>query len=355
MLYALGPPHLKSRSRHSRRKALKALLIVNASASSVTPRSRVVIQKALSADHNLEVAETSRRGHASRLARGAANSGFDAVISLGGDGTLNETANGLVGTKTMLGVLPGGSTNVFARTIGLPNDPIEATATLLEAMAVPNYASMGVGTVNGRCFLFHVGIGFDAAVVEQVEKRGSLKRWAGHPLFIYSAIDTWLRHYDRAQPHFTVSIPSVTPLASNSSDDSATLSNAVTTATDRTETETIDDGYFAIGMNTDPYTYLGNRPLSLMPGATSEFGLSLVTLKTLRFLPLVRSIATSLVRGNGLKPGRWLDVHRGITSATISGTRPIPFQVDGDYLGAVPILNLGYEPEALNILMPLSN
>src|SRR6516165_352000 len=101
---------------------MKLLLLVNESASSVTPRARVVIQKALAADHEVTFAETSRRGHASRLAQGAAADGVNVVVVLGGDGTLNEAANGLAGTDTALGVLPGGSTNVFARTIGLPVD-----------------------------------------------------------------------------------------------------------------------------------------------------------------------------------------------------------------------------------------
>src|ERR1035437_4358219 len=105
---------------------MRLLLLVNASAASVTARARVVIQKALAADHEISVAETSRRGHASRLALGAAADGLGAVIVLGGDGTLNEAANGLAGSATALGVLPGGSTNVFARTIGMTNDPIEA-------------------------------------------------------------------------------------------------------------------------------------------------------------------------------------------------------------------------------------
>ena len=100
---------------------MKVLLLVNSSASSVTARSRVVIQKALSADHDVETATTSRRGHATRLAQGAAAEGVDAVVVLGGDGTLNEAANGLAGSATALGVLPGGSTNVFARTIGMTN------------------------------------------------------------------------------------------------------------------------------------------------------------------------------------------------------------------------------------------
>ncbi len=186
------------------RRPMRLLLIVNSSASSVTPRGRVVIQKALSADHDVTVAETSRRGHATRLAQGAARDGVDVVVVLGGDGTLNEAANGLAGTETALPPLPGGSTNVFARTIGLPNDPIEATGALLDGLAAGRIEAVGLGSVNGRYFLFHVGLGFDAAVVEQVERRAQLKRWAGHPLFVFSAFTTWFRHYDSSRPRFEV-------------------------------------------------------------------------------------------------------------------------------------------------------
>src|SRR5690554_4536734 len=138
---------------------MNLLLLVNSSASSVTARGRVVIQKALSADHDVTVVETSRRGHATRLAQKAAVSGVEVVVVLGGDGTLNEAANGLAGTTTALAPLPGGSTNVLARTIGLPNDPIEATGALLDALARASIKRVGLGSVNGRYFLFHTGVG----------------------------------------------------------------------------------------------------------------------------------------------------------------------------------------------------
>ncbi|MEO2156693.1 MAG: diacylglycerol kinase family protein, partial [Acidimicrobiales bacterium] len=143
---------------------MKVLLIVNPSASSVTARTRIVIQKALSADHRLEVAATTRRGHATRLAQSAANDGMDVVVVLGGDGTLNEAANGLAGTDTALAALPGGSTNVFARTIGLPDDAVEATGALLDAIEAASIRRIGLGAIGDRYFLFHAGIGFDAAV-----------------------------------------------------------------------------------------------------------------------------------------------------------------------------------------------
>src|SRR5262252_9057149 len=100
---------------------MRLLLIVNATA--VTARRRVLVQRVLGADHRLEVEETSRRGHAARIARGAALDHVDVVVVLGGDGTLSEAADGLAGSATALAPLPGGSTNVFARSIGVVYDP----------------------------------------------------------------------------------------------------------------------------------------------------------------------------------------------------------------------------------------
>ena len=147
---------------------MKILLVVNPSASSVTARTRIVIQKALSADHRLEVAATTRRGHATRLAQSAAKDGMDVVVVLGGAGPLNEAATGLVGPATALAALPGGSTNVFARTLGLPDDPVEATGALLDAVEAASIRRIGLGSINQRYFLFHAVVGFDAEVVELV-------------------------------------------------------------------------------------------------------------------------------------------------------------------------------------------
>lgn len=304
---------------------MKLLLLVNSSASSVTARSRVVIQKALSADHEVELAETSRRGHASRLAQGAAAAGADVVVVLGGDGTLNEAANGLAGTETALAPLPGGSTNVFARTIGLPNDPVEATGALLDALARDHVLRVGLGAVNDRYFLFHVGLGFDAAVVAQVERRAGLKRWAGHPLFVWSALDTWARHYDRARPRFSVHLP---------------------------DGSVIDDAYFAICLNTDPYTFLGNRPLHLAPEASLDRALALVTLRTLRLTRVLPQLARALGGEGGVRAGRWIDRRGDLTRFVVRGHGPFPYQVDGDHLGDTTELELRHDPEVLRLVVP---
>jgi diacylglycerol kinase family enzyme len=302
------------------------LLLVNASASSVTPRARVVIQKALSADHEVSVSETSRRGHASRLALGAAADGLDAVVVLGGDGTLNEAANGLAGSKTALGVLPGGSTNVFARTIGMTNDPIEATGELLAALARHSIRRIGLGKVNDRYFLFHVGIGFDAAVVEQVERRSAIKRYAGHPLFVYAGFSTWFRHYDRTRPRFSV----------------------------RTPASVIDDGYFAVCLNTHPYTFLGNRPLDVAPEATLDNKLSIVTFRTLSFIPTMRVIVAALRGRDGprLAQMRRMAYAGDVGDITVTGYGPFPYQVDGDFLGETTGLKLTWTPDQLSLVMP---
>lgn len=304
---------------------MRLLLVVNSSASSVTARGRVVITKALSADHDVTVAETTRRGHATRLAQGAAADGVDVVVVLGGDGTLNEAANGLAGTDTALAPLPGGSTNVFARTLGLPDDPIEATGVLLDALARNSVRRIGLGSVNGRYFLFHVGIGFDAAVVREVERRGSLKRWANHVLFGWAAFDTWLRRYDRKRPHFAVRVPGA---------------------------ETIDDGLFTVCLNTNPYTFIGTRPFNVAPEAGLDRGLALVTVRTLDALPLLGIVASALGSGARLRRNRHVAYLTDISDAEVDGYGPVPHQVDGDYLGDVTHLELRHEPEVLRLVIP---
>jgi diacylglycerol kinase family enzyme len=304
---------------------MKLLLLVNSSASSVTARSRVVIQKALSADHEVSVAETSRRGHATRLALGAASAGAEVVVVLGGDGTLNEAANGLAGSSCALAALPGGSTNVFARTIGLPNDPIEATGELLAALARGGIRRVGLGSVNGRYFLFHVGMGFDAAVVEQVERRAQLKRYAGHPLFVYAGFTTWLRHYDRSRPRFAVH---------------------------HADGSVVDDAYLSICLNTNPYTYLGNVPLDLAPEATLDRGLAMVTLRTLAFGRTMRIIGSALAGGRHLRSTRWTDHRVDLERIVVEGYGPFPYQVDGDFLGEVERLEIRHEPDVLDLVMP---
>jgi diacylglycerol kinase family enzyme len=312
---------------------LRLLLIVNASASSVTARARVVIQKSLAADHDVSVAETSRPGHATRLAQGAAAKGTDAVIVLGGDGTFNEAANGVAGTETALGVLPGGSTNVFARSIGMTNDPIEATGELLAALGsgLGGIRKVGLGNANGRRFLFHVGVGFDAAVVSQVEKRSALKKYLGHAFFAYCALRTWAFGYDRREPHFGV----------------------VLRTEDGGEVE-VEDGYFAIIMNSSPYTFVGERPFNLAPGTDLTTPLTAVVLRSLG-APTILGMAAGALRTSATGPPprhRKVTYVPGVVAATLTARGDVPYQMDGEPLGEAAALRFRWEPDSLKLVMP---
>jgi len=302
---------------------LRILLVVNSFASSVTARNTVIVHRRLARGHDVEVVETNRRGHATRFALDAARQGFDVVIGYGGDGTLNEVATGIAGTDTALGVLPGGSTNVFARTLGLPNDPIEAADHLARGIDAADLRPIGLGKVNGRFFCFHTGIGFDAAVVRAVEQRASLKRWLGHPLFITAGLTTWLRGYDRERPHFALECPH----------------------------GRIDDGYFSIVLNTNPYTYLGNRPLDLSAAAGLDRGLVVLTFRTMRVLPILRGLGAAL-KGGGVATSEHLVEWTDVSRLTVHGSPPFPFQVDGDYLGTVERLEFEHVPDAVQLVFP---
>jgi diacylglycerol kinase family enzyme len=303
---------------------LRILLVVNSFASSVTARNTVVVHRRLGEGHDVEVVETNRRGHATRFAHDAARRGVDVVVAFGGDGTLNEVATGIAGTDTALAVLPGGSTNVFARTLGMPNDPVRAVELLAAGIDRGDLRPVGLGRVNGRYFCFHTGIGYDAAVVQRVEQRASLKRWLGHPMFIVAALQTWTTGYDRHEPHFR--------LHGDGGPD-------------------IDDGYFSVVLNTNPYTYLGNRPLDLSPAATLDDPLVAITFTTMSARAILRSLGGAL-RGGGVRPAPHLDVRVGVHRLVVEHERPFPYQVDGDALGETDRLDFWHVPEAVKLVFP---
>lgn len=300
-------------------------LIVNPFASSVTRRGRVMIQRRIAAEHDLEIVETTKRGHAIRLAYGAAQAGTDVVVALGGDGTINEAANGVLGLPTAVAPLPGGSTNVLARILGFPDDPVEASAVLLDALAGNRLVDAGVGLANGRVFLFHCGAGFDAAVVERVEHRGPLKRYAGHALFVATTIDTWLRRVDRAHPWFRISSP---------------------------DAEAPGGAHLAVALNCNPYTFLGDRPLDLAPEADLHTPLSLVALHSLELSAVVKAAVTALAGGHGIANSGATSHLTDIHKAEIIGYRPFPYQLDGESFGPVDRLGLAYRPGAIRLVAP---
>jgi len=302
---------------------LRIRLVVNAFASSVTARNTVIVHQILSRGNDVEIVETNRRGHATRFSQDAARQDVDVVIGYGGDGTLNEVATGVAGTQTAGGGLPGGSTNVFARTLGMPNDPVLAVQQLADGINTRHIEPIGLGQVNGRYFCFHTGVGYDAAVVREVEKHGSLKRWAGHPLFMYAGVRT-MASYDRSSPHFEIA-----------------FGNG----------DRVTDGYFTIVLNTNPYTYLGNRPLDLSPAADLDRALVVITFTTMNVMTILKTLGGAL-RGGGVKPSSTLDVREDVSSCTVTHHEPFPYQLDGDYLGEVTSLDFKHVPEAILLVRP---
>jgi diacylglycerol kinase family enzyme len=301
-------------------------LIANPAASAVSTRMRAAVARAL-ADHDVEEVETEARDHATELAREAAAGGADAVIVLGGDGTVNEAANGLLDSPgTALAALPGGSTNVFTRTLGLPRHADDAAARIATALSAGSARTIPLGNANGRVFLFHVGVGFDAAVVEQVERRSILKRRIGQAIFVYAAFATWFRHFDRSRPRFAVEL------------DDGTV---------------VDDGYFSICLVTNPYTYLGPRPLNVAPGATGEDGLTMVTLRSLKVGALLGVTGRALGRGERVARHPDVDLRRDQQHLVVRGHGPVPWQMDGDYLGEVDEVVLTRDPRRMRVVVPL--
>ncbi len=227
--------------------AVRVLLLVNPAASSVTTRARVAVEGILAAAFPIDVVETTRRGHATELARDAVTAGYDVVAVLAGDGTLNEAADGLAGSHTALAPLPGGSTNVFARTLGIAYDPADATVCLVDSLGRGSSLRVGLGAATGpdsapRRFLFHLGLGFDAAIIRRMEARSYLKRHFAHPAFAVATVATWLRHYDRGLK-IRLSV--------------------------RTEggADVVATGPYAVISNSDPYTYVGRRRMTIAPAA----------------------------------------------------------------------------------------
>jgi diacylglycerol kinase family enzyme len=302
---------------------VRILLIVNSFASSVTPRNTVLVHEHLAKHHDVQVVETNERGHATRFAQDAAARGLDAVVGFGGDGTLNEIVTGLAGSDTALAMLPGGSTNVFVRTLGIANDPMVALTQLMAGIDRNEIERVSLGQANGRYFTFHAGIGYDAAVVEQVERRSSLKRIVGQPLFAYSALHSWFKSYDRKYPHFTMNI----------------------------DGRAIPNGFFSVVLNTNPYTFVGKHPIHLSSAASLEKKLVVVTFRKMTTPLMLKTLYSALRRG-GLETSSGIDIATDVEHVKIEFPAPFPYQLDGDYLGDTTSIDIKHCPEALRLVRP---
>jgi diacylglycerol kinase family enzyme len=283
-----------------------------------------VIARALAAGTHLEVVETKRQGHATHVASGAAHDGVDLVVVLGGDGTVNEVANGLAGSDTMLAVLPGGGANVFARSLGMPVDPIEAAGHLLERLdAEPT--RIPLGRIEDRYFVSNCGVGLDAAIVREVEHRQFAKRFAGDGFFVWTAVRVFLFHYSRRRPKLHVSWGEGLH-------------------------ERRDGLFLAIVQKADPYTYLGKRPMRVCPEVTRDGGLDLLALDRARTPTVLRVALQTFGSASHVKNRHVVylhDQHR----IRVECDEPTPVQADGEFLGERIAVELGTVPDALSVLV----
>jgi len=299
-------------------------VISNPRATATTVRQRDVLVHALAADAKLDLEETANRGHAAALACRAMREGFDAVIALGGDGTVNEVVNGLLtdgvhGGVPALGVVPAGSTNVFARALGLPNDPIDSVSIMLDALAHRRTRPIGLGRADARWFVFAAGFGYDAQVVANVEDHRRRGRTSTHSLYVRTAVRTFFQQ-DRRQPTITLRIGDDAP---------------------------IDGLHMALVTNCDPWTFLGNRPVSPTPQASFDSGLDVYSRTRMGTPGVLWGTGKMMWATRPTSFGARID--HDLSRFELSASRPLAFQVDGDYLDQRSSVRFTAVPQALRV------
>jgi diacylglycerol kinase family enzyme len=300
----------------------RMLVIVNPYATTVSDRLKNLVVYALESRYAVETVDTEERAHATELCREAAREGYDVVVAFGGDGTVNEAANGLAGSETPLTVLPGGSTNVWCRTLGIPNDVVDATEHLLSIADDFHPRRVDLGRVDERYFVFGSGVGLDASVVERVDAHPYRKARFGAWYYSYAAIATFSRHYLVQPPR-------------------------VRLRADGREVE----GVTVIVQNSDPLTYFRGRPIRVCEQAgldTGTLSMAALTRATLLELPtLIPRLFTARAR--------WVLGHRRIESLpaverarveSVDG-RSFPVELDGDFLGEFQSVDYQAAPRAL--------
>jgi diacylglycerol kinase family enzyme len=309
----------------------RMLIIVNPVATTVSDRLRNLVVYALQGRYEVEAVSTEAQNHATEIGREARDGGYDVVVAFGGDGTLNEVVNGLAGTDLPVAVLPGGSTNVVCRTLGIPNDVVDATEHLLSLADDWAPRKIDLGVVNERHFVFACGVGIDATVVKRVDAHPKLKARAGPYYYSWAGVSSFYRKY---------------------------LHNAVRVRVETGVGEPVE-GVTAIIQNSDPFTYFASRPIRVCEGIGIDDGtLSVGVLKRAaqRDMPTLirRLFSESKPASRHRQVVHFDDVLAGSVSSIsedrTGAPRPFPLQVDGDYIGDRTRVELRADPGALTIV-----
>jgi diacylglycerol kinase family enzyme len=279
------------------------LLIVNPVARTVSRPTLAVIEKALSADFRLEVAETKQRGHASELGAQAVADGVDLVIVFSGDGTINEVVNALAGTETALGALPGGATNILVRALDLPLDPVEATGVLIGKALDDHATRLHLGRADGRYFAVNCGAGVDAAAMRRLDARFPKTKSTFDRAAFRAVARELLIGYAGRRPDLSVQVDGREPVPSLS---------------------------VMVG-RTDPYTYYRDRGIRMTPEASLDEGLDVLSVRKLNRRSVPR-IAWQVFGSARHVQGRDIDYWHDASRVLVSSQTPFPVQVDGDVL-----------------------
>jgi diacylglycerol kinase family enzyme len=302
----------------------RMLIIVNPYATTVSDRLKHLVVYALRGSYQVDAIDTEARDHATELCREAAQEGYDVVVAFGGDGTVNEVANGLAGSETPLSCLPGGRTNVYCRMLGIPTDVVDATEHLLQIADDWRPRRVDLGHVNERSFLFSAGVGLDASVVERVDAHPRLKARLGEWYYTWTGIRTFNRRYLLRPPKLEAELPG-----------------------ERVR------GMTAIVQNAAPYTYFGNRPVEIGEDANLDSGdlagvvlqrASPIDIPTITWRAL--SAHARISRHRRVHPFSGVD---GLCVRSLDG-RPLPLQVDGDYIGEVDEARFGVTPGGILVV-----
>lgn len=308
----------------------RMLIIVNPYATTVSDRLRHLVVYALQGRYDVTAVDTERRGHATELCREAALEGYEVVVAFGGDGTVNEAANGLAAAgldpaeRPALSCLPGGATNVYCKLLGIPGEIVDATEHLLGLADDFRPRQVDLPYVNGRAFTFSAGFGLDATVVRRVDSNPTLKRRLGAYYYTWAAVSSFNAHYLVNPPKVDVEV-----------------------AGRRLH------GVTAVVQNADPYTYFQDRPISLAEGATLDGGtLSGLVLERATPLDVPGILRRAFSPRSRVVEHARVDAFTGVTEvvARSADGRPIPLQVDGDHAGDVTEARFEIEPGGLTVV-----
>jgi diacylglycerol kinase family enzyme len=313
-----------------RKRKKRMLIIVNPYATTVSDRLKNLVVYALQGRFEVEAVLTEAQNHATEIGHEARKGNYDIVVAVGGDGTLNEIANGLAGTDVPVTILPGGSTNVVARTLGIPNDVVDATEHLLGIADRFEPRKVDLGIANGRKFVFSCGSGLDATAAMRVDMRPKLKARAGPYFYTWVALSSFYREYLRNPVRMRLEVG-----------------------------ERSVEGVTVLAQNSDPFTYFGRRPVRVCEGIEIDDGtLSIAVLRRAAQRDMGAIVSRVLAERLQASRHRQIEHFDDVTEARIDSAsldaagepRAFPVQVDGDFIGTHTELELGVDPGALTVV-----